>query len=560
MNIVSITEQTFYDELTTTKDALRAQRLHPRPESDTNGDSIILHHALLGRWIGGGIAFIDSICDKQWGYGVTSDISGNLNDINDLVIFDFFIVTHEIGHSLGSGHTFDGYDPPVDVCGACTVKPQADGGGEATRNTVAGLPLPNSATVMSYCNFCDGGMSNIAITLGGVWDGIGSKADIAHWTNHPDIRGSVSNEPRRVSHNIWSKLATKECVNGPSQAIASQGCNHDNDCDDGNVCTIDVCDESSLCAITETLDLCCGNKVCEPGEGQSCSDCGPFGIQAPSLCNEDCHSLDGFMIDVGLSDKAVRRVYVSSINLAYSSPEKSTLEMGATIDVYVTTKTSYIGSVTAGSYIGKEQVPDDWERIATVTAAKYNQKKEEGIVEIKLDQSIPLNIGEKRGFYFSASEDIIKFGEGVYSIRNDDGVELHSSRAVSGLFGDGINGFGLNVEVLYTLDDSPPLTLSPTTLPLNTLSPNLYWTVGLPAESHQTPQIEVAQLTPASPDTQGGVVEDIDGMFNEKFDNPAEEAGRTTSSGFKLHIRSIVKTIITTLLASTILYIGLTLS
>jgi len=153
VNIVSITEQTFYDELTTTKDALRAQRLHPRPESDTNGDSIILHHALLGRWIGGGIAFIDSICDKQWGYGVTSDLSGNLNDINDLVMFDFFIVTHEIGHSLGSGHTFDGYDPPVDVCGACTVKPLVDGGGEATRNTVAGLPLPNSATVMSYCNF-----------------------------------------------------------------------------------------------------------------------------------------------------------------------------------------------------------------------------------------------------------------------------------------------------------------------------------------------------------------------------------------------------------------------
>lgn len=277
LNIVSITEQSFYDELTTTKEALKAQRLYPRPESESSDDStIILHHALLGRWLGGGIAFIDSICDKQWGYGVTSDLSGNLNDIGPLVLFDFFILTHELGHSLGSGHTFDGYEPPVDGCGACTVKPQSEGNGGGNpenRDSVTGLPRENSATIMSYCNFCDGGLDNIAITFGGVWNGKGSRGDIEQWINHPDIVGDVSKDPRRVSHNIWSKLDSKECTSPPSKPITSQGCNDDADCDDLNACTIEQCDlETNLCTLTETLDLCCGNGRCEKGESQTCSD------------------------------------------------------------------------------------------------------------------------------------------------------------------------------------------------------------------------------------------------------------------------------------------------
>lgn len=155
VNIVHIEEQTLYDTLTTTKEALRAQRLHPRPHINNDGSHIILHHAFLGRYVGGGIAFIDSICDDSWGYGVTSDISGKLSNIDELVLFDFFIVTHEIGHSLGSGHTFDGYDPPVDVCGVvCTVQPQE--GEEKSAVGIEGLPLENAATIMSYCNFCDG--------------------------------------------------------------------------------------------------------------------------------------------------------------------------------------------------------------------------------------------------------------------------------------------------------------------------------------------------------------------------------------------------------------------
>lgn len=162
VNIVHIQETELYDDLTTANEALRAQRLNTKANTinDDGSSRFVLHHALLGRWLGGGIAFIDSICDKQWGYGVTSDVSGSLNNLNELVMFDFFIVTHEVGHSLGSGHTFDAgaYDPPVDKCGACTVKEQSEfpGAVRESGTVIEGLPLEHSATIMSYCNFCQG--------------------------------------------------------------------------------------------------------------------------------------------------------------------------------------------------------------------------------------------------------------------------------------------------------------------------------------------------------------------------------------------------------------------
>ena len=84
----------------------------------------------------------------MWGYGITSDVSGRLSDMDEQVLFDMFIVAHEVGHSLGSGHTFDSYDPPVDRCDLCS---EADPGA-----TIDGLPRENAATIMSYCNFCQG--------------------------------------------------------------------------------------------------------------------------------------------------------------------------------------------------------------------------------------------------------------------------------------------------------------------------------------------------------------------------------------------------------------------
>ena len=113
VNIVHIQETDLYDTLSTTKEALRTMRMQQEiaNNNDNNDDSnnkgkskkIILYHAMLGRYLGGGIAFIDTICDSKWGFGVTSDLSGTLREIDENVLFDFFIFIHEVGHSLGAG-------------------------------------------------------------------------------------------------------------------------------------------------------------------------------------------------------------------------------------------------------------------------------------------------------------------------------------------------------------------------------------------------------------------------------------------------------------------------
>ena len=291
-------------------------------------------------------------------------------------------------------------------------------------------------------------MSNIALTLGGMWDGNEPRTDISNWRTHPDITGSVSRDPRRVSHTIYESLSRKECVEPPPRVVRTAGCNDDGDCDDGNACTVEACNGSYVCAISEVLDGCCGNRVCESGEADGCpADCGPFGIKpGRPVCDGDgCHHLDGFMIDVALGDEAERRVTMTSVSVGYKSPVENYV---ARVEVYATKE---------GSYRGKETSPPAWTLIASAEV-DARKAKESGVARLRLEDPIPLEIGSWRGLYVTASERILTFGEGAYHIDNWHGVGLYSSRAVAGLFGAGIDGFSLDCEVGYVVDDGtlPP--------------------------------------------------------------------------------------------------------
>lgn len=214
LNVVRVQEVNYFGSTDTLRDGLRIMR------EQYNGnfpDGVQLRHALLGTYMGGGIAFIDAVCDDRYGVGLSSGLEGRIGSLDEDALYDLFIMVHEIGHSLGSGecsydfsllpklrllpatfcfltpfllllllfalivspdHTFESaaYKPVIDSCGLDACPNQ--------------LPFANSATIMSYCDFCDGGLSNVALSYGGVWTGNHPRLDLNNWKESPEVAKS----------------------------------------------------------------------------------------------------------------------------------------------------------------------------------------------------------------------------------------------------------------------------------------------------------------------------------------------------------------------------------
>jgi hypothetical protein len=52
-----------------------------------------LHHALLRRDLGGGIAYLGTICNSNYGFGVSSGIVGNFVSMGNAAVWDIFVVS-----------------------------------------------------------------------------------------------------------------------------------------------------------------------------------------------------------------------------------------------------------------------------------------------------------------------------------------------------------------------------------------------------------------------------------------------------------------------------------
>ena len=114
-----------------------------------------LGHFLSGANLGGGVAWLDVLCNPTYGFAV----SGNITIVTGQTPFpvvqgpsnwDFMVLTHETGHNFGTPHTHD-FCPPIDQCA-----PQGYFGQCQTQQVCI-----NNGTLMSYCHLCPGGLSNI---------------------------------------------------------------------------------------------------------------------------------------------------------------------------------------------------------------------------------------------------------------------------------------------------------------------------------------------------------------------------------------------------------------
>lgn len=109
-----------------------------------------LAHFLSGDSLGGGVAYVNVLCNNSFGFGVSANLNGAINWVtwtgqSAATTWDFVVVAHELGHNFGSQHTHD-YCPPLDHC----VTPNCDGTSSCSRGTI-----------MSYCHVSCGGLANI---------------------------------------------------------------------------------------------------------------------------------------------------------------------------------------------------------------------------------------------------------------------------------------------------------------------------------------------------------------------------------------------------------------
>lgn len=107
---------------------------------------------LVGYQGGGGIAYLNVICNGTYSVGY-SDIPGSYNQV-PAYSWAVNVVTHEIGHNLGSPHTHDcawnGNDTPIDNCGPLYDTIYIPSG--CYNNGVT----PDDGTIMSYCHLIGG--------------------------------------------------------------------------------------------------------------------------------------------------------------------------------------------------------------------------------------------------------------------------------------------------------------------------------------------------------------------------------------------------------------------
>ena len=110
-----------------------------------------LAHLLSGT-LGGGKAFINTLCNENYGFGVSTGLTASTNwstytGGSSALYWDFDVLAHELGHAFNARHTHE-YCPPLDTC-ALSCQGQ----------------LCEPGTIMSYCHACPGGVGNVELVF-----------------------------------------------------------------------------------------------------------------------------------------------------------------------------------------------------------------------------------------------------------------------------------------------------------------------------------------------------------------------------------------------------------
>jgi hypothetical protein len=98
LNVLHINLNTNYDSATSTSVALTTMRTifgsttgwHFTSPSGIQPD---IHHALLSKDMGGGIAYIGVICCSDFGFGLSGSLSGAYRSMGEGLVWDMMVVS-----------------------------------------------------------------------------------------------------------------------------------------------------------------------------------------------------------------------------------------------------------------------------------------------------------------------------------------------------------------------------------------------------------------------------------------------------------------------------------
>jgi len=138
------------DGVLDTGDQLNAYQAYVR--ANRSGVNRDLAHLINFNMNLGGIAYVDALCEQEYGIGV-SNVYAELTFPDDISKYhwDTMVVSHEMGHNFGSPHTHS-FDPPIDCC-------YVDSTSQCSSAT------PSIGTIMSYCHLSMGSGGGINMTF-----------------------------------------------------------------------------------------------------------------------------------------------------------------------------------------------------------------------------------------------------------------------------------------------------------------------------------------------------------------------------------------------------------
>ncbi len=138
-----------YVSATNTSGALSLFRAAVQNNPNFNGR---LAHLLSGRSLGGGIAYLNTLCSNFNNVAVSANLSGGSTPYPNYS-WNVMVVAHEIGHNMGSPHTqscsWNGNNTAIDGCG--NIEGNCPDPGNPPNNV--------GGTIMSYCHLTSSGIN-----------------------------------------------------------------------------------------------------------------------------------------------------------------------------------------------------------------------------------------------------------------------------------------------------------------------------------------------------------------------------------------------------------------